>query len=245
MPYFGELSTDNIADVVISDAKVFISDGVLTDTLVFTLDLNTFPPVYYKGTNPLLKGVPGKSYWLTVWALGDTLTAVTTIPQIIALDSLFWKPENGPQDSIGFGWGHLTDPDTLGNIYRLFAKRQGYAGYRPAGNTSTLSDRLFNGQSTDFNFVRPRQQPSWFPDTSSVDEPDEERFRFKRGDSIYVKFCTLDPAAYDFIRTYEIAAGSFGNPFASPTFVKTNIQGGGLGGWVGYGVSYHSCYVPE
>jgi len=245
MPYFSEIDPNTLSSILITDATVFISDGTLTDTLEFTIDFNAFPPVYYKGTNPLLQGVPGKSYNLTIWTQTDTLTAVTSIPQIVPLDSIFWKPDGDEQDSLGYGWGHLTDPPEIGNIYRLFVKRQDYISYIPAGGRSTMDDRLINGQSTDFNFVRPRQYPSWYPvsDTTSSGGGDE-RFYFKRGDTISVKFCTIDVASYDFVRTYEIAAGSFGNPFSAPTFVRTNITGG-LGGWVGYGVSHHSYVVPE
>lgn len=241
IPYFSQIDMASLSSILITDAKVFISDGVLTDTLQFTIDPNSFPPVYYKGTDPLLKGQSGKTYFLTVWTTTDTLTAQTTIPPPVPLDSIYWKPD-GDQDSLGFGWGHIHDPDTLGNNYRLFAKRQGYVTYYPAGNRSTLDDKLFNGQSTDFNYGRPDQSPSWAQSDSSLQ--DDERYYFKRGDTIYVKFCTLDIVSFRFVRTYEIASGSFGNPFAAPTFVESNVNGG-LGGWVGYGVSFYSYIVPQ
>lgn len=244
MPYFSQIDLTTLQSIVITDATVFISDGLITDTLVFTIDPNSFPPVYYKGTNPALIGASGKTYYLTVWTDTDTLTSLTTIPAPIALDSIFWKPDGTEQDTLGFGWGHLDDPDTLGNIYRLFVKRQDYAYYVPAAGRSTFDDRLFNGQSTDFNFARPDEVPFYLSPDSVNMEDDPERFYFKRGDTIYAKFCTLDVTSYKYIRTYEIAARSFGNPFSAPTFVRSNINGG-LGGWVGYAVTPYMYVVPQ
>ncbi|MBE2245623.1 MAG: DUF4249 domain-containing protein [Candidatus Competibacteraceae bacterium] len=240
VPYFEQINLTDITtlqNLFVSNASVFVSDGIITDSLVFTIDPNSFPPVYFKSTNPLLVGQPGKTYFLTIYAEGDTLTSYTTIPPLVYLDSIYWKPDPVNND-IGMGWGHLTDPDTLGNIYRLFAKRQGYPYYVSAG---TLSDKTFNGTSTSFSFNRPDAYPKYIPNN----EPqDTARFYFVRGDTIGVKFCTIDSRSYDFIRSYTIASASFGNPFASPTFVKSNIIGG-FGGFVGYGASYYQYIVPQ
>lgn len=243
IPYFEQIDLASLSNILITDAKVFISDGILTDTLQFTIDPSNFPPVYYKGTDPSLKGQVGKTYYLTIWSNGDTLTSSTTIPYKVPLDSIYWKPDDN-QDSLGFGWGHITEPDTLGNFYRLFAKRQGYTAYLPAGNRSAFDDRLANGQSTAFNFVRPDQIPVWAQSDSIFDSNEDERFYFKRGDTIMVKFASLDAISYKFVRSYEIAATSFGNPFSAPTFVRSNIKGG-LGGFVGYGVMYYTYVVPQ
>ena len=242
IPYFDVIDFNDFASVekiFVANATVLLSDGLITDSLIFTIDPTTFPPVYYKGTNPLLKGQAGKKYYLTIYADGDTLTSYTTIPPLIYLDSIYWKPD--PADNnIGFGWGTLTDPDTTGNIYRLFAKRQGYPYYVAAGS---LSDKNFNGVTTSFSFQRPDPLPFYLQDTITGNN-DEDRFFYKRGDTISVKFCTIDIRSYDFIRTYNSAANSFGNPFAAPSFVKSNIEGG-FGGFVGYGATYYQYIVPQ
>lgn len=245
IPYFGQIDFNTLAGTFIQDAVVVVSDGQINDTLQLTIDPNAFPPIFFKGTNPALKGQVGQRYFLTVIADGDTITGSTTIPQLVYLDSIYWMPDvdfNVENDSLGFGMGRFKDPDTIGNNYRLFSKRQDYPDFRSASR-SVSDDRLVNGQDITFQFIRPRITPSFLtPD--SLDEDRETRIFYKRGDTIQVRYCTLDRASYDYIRTYEIAAGSFGNPFAAPTFVRSNLEGG-LGGFVGYGATYYTYIVPQ
>lgn len=239
-PYFSQIDLTNISslqDIFVTNASVFLSDGTITDSLVFTIDPNSFPPVYFKGTNPALIGQAGKTYFLTIYAEGDTITSYTTIPPLVYLDSIYWKPD--PIEPYkGLGWGHFTDPDTLGNIYRLFTKRQGYPYYVEVGS---LSDKNFNGTSTSFSFGRPDPLPSYLPNNLPEDTA---RFFFVRGDTISVKFCTIDFRSYEYIRTYTSAAASFGNPFAAPTFIKSNVNGA-FGGFVGYGATFYQYIVPQ
>jgi hypothetical protein len=53
-----------------------------------------------------------------------------------------------------------------------------------------------------------------------------------------VKFCTIDHEAFEYLRTFETEVMNNGNPFAAPSSVKTNITGGALGAWIGYGASF-------
>lgn len=242
IPYFDEINLsdpNSLQAIFVTDAVVILSDGVISDTLQFTIDPTQFPPVFYKGNNPLLKGEVGKEYFLTIYAEGDTLTSSTTIPDLISLDSVYWQPD-GNKDSLGFGWARLDEPATPGNYYRMFAKRQEYAFYVSVG---AYEDRLINGTVQTFTFVRPEPLPSYLQ-TGNPNENDDERFYYKKGDTISTRFCTIDEASFKFINTYEQAAQSFGNPFAAPTFVKSNIKGG-FGGFVGYGATYNTYVVPE
>ena len=38
---------------------------------------------------------------------------------------------------------------------------------------------------------------------------------------------------------------SSGNPFSAPTTVTTNIEGGGLGVWGGYGATYDTLILVD
>lgn len=239
-PYFSQINLsdiNSIQQIFVTNASVFLSDGNITDSLVFTIDPTNFPPVYFKGTNPALIGQAGKTYYLTIYAEGDTITSYTTIPPLVYLDSIYWKPDP-PNINKGFGWGHLTDPDTMGNIYRMFAKKQGYPYYVPVGS---LSDKNFNGTSTSFSFAKPDPLPFYL--SQNLPE-DTARFYFVSGDTIFAKFCTIDFRSYEFIRTYTSAASSFGNPFAAPTFIKSNVNGA-FGGFVGYGSTFYQYVVPQ
>ena len=59
-------STINFADILVTDAKVYVSNGVITDTLKLDTSLTTSAPILYTGNTVI--GVPGQTYYLTVIA---------------------------------------------------------------------------------------------------------------------------------------------------------------------------------
>ena len=143
-------------------------------------------------------------------------------------------------DSLGFIWAHLTDPPAPGNYYRWFAKRiNHYPGtdtvkdadfIAPIG--SAFEDRFFNGKSFNFFYER-----GMIPNSNKKDDFGVERNYFKRGDTIAVRFTTIDRANFEFWRDEETQVSSNGNPFANAAPIKSNINGG-LGILGAYGVSY-------
>jgi len=230
--YFAPVDSATIANTVVYGAFITVFDGSTTDTLIQTFDLNYFPPVLYRAQK--MKGVIGKTYSLTVLAEGKTLTASTVIPDTIPLDSLWFKVEV-PKDSLGFLYAHMSDPGGQKNAYRWFAKRAGKDSKFLAPLGSAFDDKFFAGKSFDFFYNRGTEYNS-----TKEDDNNEERGYFKKGDVITVKFCTTDDESFLFYRTFETEAASNGNPFAAPTTIQTNIKGGGLGVWGGYGVTYHT-----
>lgn len=243
-PYFKPLNNldpnnpATLEEFLVLNAVVTVSDGLLTDTLQFSYDPAFFPPLIYKGTH--LTGVAGKTYSLHIQFPGYDLSAITTIPYPVPLDSIGFKVEAG-EDSLGFAYMYFQEPPAVGNIYRLFSKRPSYNAYKPTAaiGNSVLDDQAYNGQYIEFLFGRPRAQSKLFntPDDTTSTDNDNEGGYWKLGDTIMVRFCTIDRPAYDYIKTLENSAGTSGNPFSNPTTVKSNITGGNaLGGWVGYGV---------
>jgi hypothetical protein len=230
--YFEALDSADLINQLVLDAVVTVSDGVDTDTLELTFNPSIFPPIFYKGR--WLKGEAGKSYALQVIADGKVLTAVTSIPEPVQLDSLWFKVEPG-MDSLGWAWGHLTDPPVLGNAYRWFARRIGKDSRFIAPLGSVFEDKFINGKSFDFAYNRGSEQNS-----EANDDHNEERGFFKIGDTVEVKFCSIDKAHFEFWRSAETEIFSNGNPFASPSTIRSNIKGGGLGVWGGYGAAFHS-----
>lgn len=241
-PYFDVINITSLSAIFINDATVILSDGIISDTLEFTIDATQFPPLFYKGNNSALLGQEWKRYYLTVYALGDTLTATTTIPGAVPIDSLRWK-QFGNDDSLGLGFIYFKEPDTLGNFYNLLAKRQGYSYFVPIPVQSISNDEIGNGQYIEFTVPRPDAVPHWFNTAIGDTIPHENGVRFRRGDTISVKLCSIDFYSYQFLRTYNTAANSFGNPFSAPSFVLGNVNGG-LGGFVGIGASYATYIVP-
>ncbi|NTW31307.1 MAG: DUF4249 domain-containing protein [Bacteroidetes bacterium] len=228
LPYFGSIDSTMIFNLIIQNATVIVSEGNTNDTLKKEINLDIFPPVFYHGTK--IKGEVGKTYTLTVNALGKTLTAHTTIPSPVLIDTLWFKKEP-LQDSLGYIWGFFTDPPEYGNNYRLFTKRLHKDKRFIAVFGSVFDDKFFNGQSFQFSLMRGAGSNNYMNE-------DKEFGYYKIGDTIVVKVCTIDKPHYDFWRSAEGSMHSGANPFSNPTQIVSNIDGGGLGIWGGYGIFY-------
>ena len=63
--------------------------------------------------------------------------------------------------------------------------------------------------------------------------------------TIVIKFCTIDLPHFNFWESFEIAAFNEGNPFSAPATINSNIQGGGIGVWGGYGVTYDTLIAVD
>ncbi|CAN5591559.1 hypothetical protein BH11BAC1_BH11BAC1_18890 [soil metagenome] len=237
-PFFSELDSATLQQYIVRGAKVIISDGFTTDTMA---EFDSMYVHLYYSLN--MTGVVGRSYSIRIESEGKVVTASTYLPPAIQLDSTWWKPD-GNKDSLGFAWAHLTEPDTLGNYYRWFAKRINHYTYgdhigqqkdsifiAPLG--STFEDRFINGKSFDFAYNRGQLNNSDKEDDGFSDE----RGDVKKGDTIVVKWCTYDQANFRFWRDAEQQIQSNGNPFSNPAPILGNIEGG-LGIFGGYGVSY-------
>jgi len=233
-PYFDPIDSASLVGYLVHFAVVTVSDGVNTDTLDEQYDPSLPNPIVYRARTMI--GENGKNYTLTVVAEGKILTAVTQLPFPVPLDSVWFKVD-GNKDSLGFAWAHLTDPDTLGNGYRWFAKRLGKDDDYITPQGSVFDDKFINGKSFDFGYNR-----GSIPNSDAADDNNDERGYFKKGDTIAVKFCTLDRAHFLFWRSVETQTSNNGNPFSSPAPIEGNINGG-LGIWGGYGLSYDTIYA--
>ncbi len=193
----------------------------------------------YTSANPAYVGIIGRTYRLDINAEGKTLSAVSTIPDPVALDSVWFQLalQTSGDDSLGYAWARITDPDTMGNGYRWMAQRINHRAngevkdpnyISPLG--STYNDQYINGLTFDFTEVRGQQ---YF--AGNTDDNNEEKGFFKVGDTIAVKALSIGRKEYDFYSSYDTNVGSLGDLFSTPANVKTNITGG-LGIWAGRGV---------
>ena len=260
MPYFGNTDLTSIEKLFLHNATIKVSDGIKTVTLteycskdipdsllpivaaftgVDSTFLRNFNYCIYTTFDPSMLGVTGRTYNLTVDVEGKTLTSSTQILTAIPLDSLWSKyaKVNAQGDSLGFIWAHLSDPASDKNAYRWLAMRRGkdFSFVPPPG--AAFDDKYINGKSFDFAYNRGKVQNS-----SAIDDQNEESGYFKRGDTVIVKFCTIDRASFDFFRQMDELTYNQGNPFAAPSSVPTNIRpsADALGLWCGYGVATHT-----
>ncbi len=183
-----------------------------------------------------LRGVVGRSYELLVSAEGKTLTASTIIPAILPLDSMWVSdhPDIDKYPELVRLWVAYADPGATQDFIRYFTQ-QNSQPFFPGYFQSVFSDELLNGQRLEFPL-----------DKGQTFEPDtfQTYGYFKRGDTIIIRWASIDKDHFDFWKTLETDKVSAGSPFGTPTKIKTNIEGG-LGIWGGYGTYYDTLMVPK
>lgn len=226
--YFDPIGQSTINNLPIAGARVLISNGVDTvqltevDTTVNGVKVSGFYIALDSVTLlPTMIGIPGTTYSLSVTTgSGEVVTSSAYLAPPVALDSTWFKIQEN-YDSLGYVWARLKDPDTLGNYYRWFAKRLNEDDYFIAPFGSSFEDKFVNGQRFDFAYNRGTIQNS-----TAEEDINEEAGFYKKGDTIIVKFCSVDRSTYEFWRDAENQLGSSGSPFAVPSNIKSNIVGG-------------------
>jgi len=232
----------------ISGATVIVSDGTITDTLMeictdnlpagfesiaaafFGLPIEQLVNLHlcaYVSTG--LVGEVGKTYTLKVLYNNKTYTSSTKIENPTALDNLFWREQvNLP--GYGFSWAKITDSPVMGDAYRWEVKNLSDLFYSKPFQPFT-DDRFYNGKTFEFSVENPM---------SFKDQTIENQYKgyYKLGDTIVVKFSKLGKKEYQFFEKKYNQIYSGGNPFATPTNIPTNIEGGALGIWAGFSPWY-------
>ena len=258
--YFESTDISSMQNTIIKDADVFINNGTqelkLTQLCVNTLPdsmlpyissltgltpdhLKLFDYCFYTTLNSSLWGEAGKTYTLSINHRNKNYKAVSSIPQLVPLDSL-WFIKRTPEGNLGTIWARLSDPPFTYNAYRIFTKRLGRdESYTPSWG-SVFEDKFFDGKTFDFYFYRGSKANSENPDDNNI-----ERAFFRTGDTIVVKFCSIDNGVFRFIRDLETEVSNNGNPFAAPLTIHSNITNGALGYWAGYGAAYDTIIANE
>src|SRR5690606_35577655 len=150
------------------------------------------------------------------------------IPNVNPVDSVwFRKPSEEPEvETSMLLYVKFKDPDTPGNFFRYFTSRNQEI-FLP-GRNSVYEDEIINGTTIDSLYLAAGYNRAKDPDYDSLGV-------FFRGDTVRLRWCAIDKGVFEFFRTFEYATGTVGNPFAAPVNVQTNINGGALGVWAGYG----------
>ena len=224
IPYYVEVDSADLLSLVLRQAKVTVSDGVKSEILTLRFKNDEFPPFYYEGNE--LIGEVGKTYTLSIEYGLKKLIATTTIPYPVFLDSIWFQP-NTIGDSLGKIDALLSDNPDLHSYYRLFTKISSKQNQFYPTLVSNFNDRIFNGEKYTFHLSK---GPESYLDLNSTD------FNFTRGDTVFLKICTMDEASFTFWQGYQNEVANGANPFASSYHkVESNIIGDGKGIWGGYG----------
>jgi hypothetical protein len=163
------------------------------------------------------------------------LSANTTIPYAIGLDSLAIRPDPSPTyaDSFAAVYVYVTVPDTFGNFIRYETKVNSQPFYTGAGG-SVYDDRLFVGRSVDLPVERGLAPNATFNLNTDL--------YFNKGDTVTVMWSNIDVNTYNFFYTLENDGGN--SPFSSPVKIIGNVNNG-LGCFAGYGAKYYTIIVPK
>jgi hypothetical protein len=158
---------------------------------------------------PAFNGVPGMTYTLTVTSEGKTYTAVSRMPDPVAIDTI-------SQDSLTMGFGRGTkvkfiriqyhDPKGIENNYRFVEKIN-----------STLSNSIYvdNDILRDGNII-----------TQEIVHTDPSLLK---GDSVVIFLYTIDKPVFNYFEQLRQITQGFGGQTATPANPVSNLTNGALG----------------
>lgn len=255
---YGPTDLGALAGSFVNNAVITVSDGtssiVLTELCASNLspaelelaaDLLGIAPealaalnvCAYVGLNPNFVGEVGKTYSLNIEVEGQTFTSETSLKPVPNIDSLYFEIEPAFTEH-GFGWCILNDDPSVYNAYffqmrRIHQNAQGEEAdaFFQTSSSSAFDDTFFNGLTFRFAF-------SNIGSRRDDETPQEFRGYFKTNDTVVIKLSSLDFKTFKFHEMKYIQMSSGASPFASPTYIPTNIEGGAIGCWAGFSPRY-------
>ncbi len=245
--FFSKIDLSSLENSFLHGAEITVSDDQNTVVLKeYEIRNNGFSYFIYSVDSSDINamnflGTFGKEYHLNIKLNNKEFTASTSIPFPKPFDSLWSKipdeaemPEDYPDSRLLYA--QFTDPDTLGNYFRFFTKRNSEDFLAPL--YSTYNDEISNGTKMEM------QINSGFQRGDSLNR--DTYGYFYKGDTVVVKWSAIDKNTYYFWNTLEFSSGTSGNPFAAPIKVTSNIKGDDvLGIWGGYGSVYDTLIIQE
>ncbi len=232
------------ADVRVSDGisevrlRELCSDELTPDQLALARQFlgNALPKqkfCVYLDTTLTMSGVQGRKYDLKIVTQeGKIVTASATVPQLVALDSVWYRNVPDPNSTdLKEMMGRLSDPVNSKNNYHYLTQRN----QKPFNAGALFDDAIINGTQVAF----PLQRAS---------EKDEENdFRtfgyFSKGDTVQVQWKCLDRAQFQFWQTQRASVSGNG-PFSTFVRIKSNVQGA-LGVWGASSSKIYTKIIPK
>ncbi len=195
----------------IAGARVVISDNINQSELLTESSSGTY-------VTSKLKGLPGRTYTLSVKTGTDSYQASAVMPYAVGIDSLYFtrSPFSGEvQTAISF-----RDPIFSVDYYRMvyfINKVQQKPFY-------VIDDELFPGVQIHYALSSRNSD-----------------IKLKQGDQVLVWLESVDPGVFEYFRT----AGSDSGESASPANPVSNISNGALGYFNACTVRKISAVVPK
>lgn len=224
---------DEDESIVLPWGKVTVSDGTNEAILTGDYDERYFPPYVYSTSR--IKGVPGRTYYLTVEYGDRVLTAQTTIPETDSLEALTVTPCADADSMYQITAYYADNPTTMD--YYLFLTR--------IFNKETRYYPSFLGLIDDTNLSLHNQQTVQPGIHLLSSNQNLYRPYFHETDSVLIKFARIDKDTYNIHKAYSEMVTLSSNPlFTSDVSMPTNITGG-LGYWCGYAVTKYNVVIAD
>lgn len=222
---------DELEEHVVNWAKVTVSDGENDIVLTGQRNDDYFPPYIY--TTSRMRGKVGGTYTVTVEYSGRTARATTTIPSPVPLEYIRVMRSSEHSDSYYLAGGLRDNPKTK-DYYKVFTKRLGKDSIYVSSFMGLTDDSIITDGIKEI------------PINNGVGRIDEKLNAFFSADDIvYVRFCTLDRASWEYWSDFEEIQSLSRNPFFPiTTAIRSNVTGG-LGYWAGYGATTFRVSIPD
>lgn len=222
---------DSLNQYLVRWAKVSVSDGDSTVVLTGMYQKDCYPPYIY--TTGRMRGKAGKTYSLTVEYGDYRATASTKIPISVPLDSVVATPI-AESDTLFLVDAYFMDSPDTHDYYILFTSVNTRSRQSLISYMGYIDDTQLSGIHVKLPVYR-----------GSVLSDDDYIPYFTKGDIVEVKLAHADATAFNFWNDVQNSV-SFSTNMYMPvmTNVRTNITGG-IGYWLGYGVSRKYVVVGE
>ena len=266
-PFFDEINETTLNNLFITDAKVTVTrdDGEkrslihvnqeIVDSISNYFNIDSIKlPFYsiYIDLNPFYEDFnqANHSFKLNIELNNITINADTYIPPPFDIDSVWCECSNEINKEYEcYIHTIIHDPDTVGNI--LFAQYKRYDGENIDKNFRICSrflrtDFLFNG--TDYSTFFSRSGTLINEEGNGgllpfFAERIENRSLLKK-DKVIFKISQISNKTYLFLRSKKLQEELNNNPFAEPSNLISNIEGG-LGVWAGFGSLYYKVDIDR
>ena len=225
-----KIGKDDVQEHIVKWGKVTISDGTEEVILTGTASERFFPPYAY--TTGRMSGEVGKTYTITVEYSGAVATASATIPPPASLDGITPVPVgNSGEYQLH---ATFTDNPATEDYYRFFTRIKDIDKVYLPASLGTISDEMVHGGTVQIDLV---------PGGSIYHT--ESRSSFRSGETVDVKFCTMQKAMYQYWNAFEEQFALSRVPFFSlDTNLPGNVTGDGLGYFAAYGSTTYTVNIP-
>lgn len=253
-PFFGSYGVDLVNSSFVHGAYVEIEDAD-GNHLLQEICINDLPEPFrtevlknlgiepdsiktnicvYVDLNRAIKPEVGIEYKIKLIKDFDTLTATTSIPQLVPLDSIWFDKPAGinQNDTFAQMFCIISDLPDQKDYYRYFTA--GANEYLIANLNSVTDDVFFDGQKFKFTLSEAIGPDEKFGDNSGL---------WRRGDTVKIKWCNIPSSHYDFWKTLETSRTRQG-PFASYVRIDGNVHNG-LGIFGGQHCVQYQVFVPK